>query len=241
MKTLFKILCILFLINSITSILYSQSTFSAERIENAIINYLKSQSNEDIDIEIIQNIKPISFAENSVSASLSHSFNEFKGLGFVVIEFKKDGKTLLKEQIRVKIKKFRTLPITKRVIRIGEIIQKDDIEISKVDVSSTNESELVNNIDNLYGKIARNGIPKGSVIKKNDITNEILIKKGQIITIVAQSGAVTIKTLGTALQDGGIGDMIRVKRNGQNASILTGMIDENGNVMLYNSKSNLVR
>ncbi|HPP40251.1 MAG TPA: flagellar basal body P-ring formation chaperone FlgA [Candidatus Kapabacteria bacterium] len=216
------------------SISYSQSTFSKERIETAIINFLKSQTNADIEIEIVQNIRPISFVESSVSASLRHNFNDFKGLGFVWIDFIKDGKVISTEQIRVKIRKFRLIPVTTRFVRSGETLSNADFIIKRVDVTNFNESELV--LDNsVVGKITKNGIPKDNPLKISDLSNDIIIKKGQIVTIIAQSGAISIKTLGTALQDGGAGDIIRVKRSGQGNIVLTGTVNELGFVLLSNN------
>lgn len=217
-----------------TSNLFSQSSFSKERIETAIINFLKTQTNEDIEIEIIQNVRPISFVENSVSASLRHNFSDFKGLGFVWIDFNKDGKTISTEQIRVKIKKFRQIPVTTRFIRSGETLSNADFTIRRFDVTNFNENDLVVN-NSIVGKITRNGIPKDNPFKISDLSNDIIIKKGQIVTIVAQSGAISIKTLGTALQDGGAGDIIRVKRNGQGNIVLNGLVDELGFVLISNN------
>ncbi|MEJ5244391.1 MAG: flagellar basal body P-ring formation chaperone FlgA [Bacteroidota bacterium] len=232
----FKILILSLFLLVTTPNLFPQSSFSKERIETAVINFLKSQTNEDIEIEIIQNVRPISFVESSVSASLRHNFQDFKGLGFVWMDFNKDGKTISTEQIRVKIKKFRQLPVTTRFIRSGETLSNADFTIRRFDVTNFNENELVVN-NSIVGKITRNGIPKDNPFKISDLSNDVIIKKGQIVTIIAQSGAISIKTLGTALQDGGAGDVIRVKRNGQGNVVLTGSVNELGFVLLSNNSN----
>ncbi len=229
-----KILLLFLFLFANTSNSYSQSTFSKERIENAIYNFLKSQTNNDIEIEIVQNIRPISFVESSVSASLRHNFQDFKGLGFVWVDFIKDGKIISTEQTRVKIRKFRQIPVTTRFVRSGETLSNADFTIKRFDITNYNENDLV--VDySIVGKIAKNGIPKNNPLKISDLSNDIIIKKGQIVTIIAQSGAISIKTLGTALQNGGAGDVIRVKRNGQGNIILTGTVNEFGFVLLSNN------
>lgn len=240
MLKFFKILLSFTICLIIVAKIQAQSTFSVERIENAIISFLKSQTTDDIEIQIVQNIKPISFSESSITANLRHNFKDFKGLGFVWIDFYKNEKLISTEQIRVKIQKFKSIPISLRVIRIGEIITENDIEYRRIDISNYNENELAQD-NSIIGKIARNGIPKGSPFKMQDLSSQTLIKRGQIVTIVAQSGAVIIKTLGTALQDGGEGDIVRVKRNNQSNVVLVGTVNSNGEVYISNVKSTVLR
>jgi|YNPMSStandDraft_1061717.scaffolds.fasta_scaffold00008_13 flagella basal body P-ring formation protein FlgA len=240
MTKISKILLLISFFSIFTIKISAQSTFSSERIENAIIAFLKSQTTDDIEIQIVQNIKPISFAENSIKANLRHNFSDFKGLGFVWIDFYKDEKLITTEQIRVKISKYLTLPIAQRVIRIGEILNPNDIAYKRLDISNYNENELAKD-NSIIGKVVRNGIPKNSPIKLQDLSSQILIKKGQVVTIIAQSGAVVIKTLGTALQDGGEGDIVRVKRNNQSNVVLVGTVSSNGEVLITNSQSTVLR
>ncbi len=216
----------------------AQSTFSKDRIEEAVKNYLISQTNDDIEVEVVQSVKPISFSEKNIKAIFAHDFRNFKGLGKVTLEFYDGSKKIHSEQIRVKINKFKMLPVSSRVILSGTTIDNSDVVWKRIDVTNYNESELFQSKD-IIGKVTKNGIAKDTPFNVKDLSSDMIIKRGQNIYIIAQSGAVQIKTIGTALQNGGVGDFIRVKREGQGNAVLVGEVDMNGAVILRSARASL--
>lgn len=216
----------------------SQSTFSKERLESAVANYIKNQTNDDIEIEILQNLKDISFIEHNIKANFSHDFKNFKGLGKVYLDFYDGSKKVYSEQIRIKIYKYISIPISSKVISSGTSLSKSDFTLKRFDVTNYNENELVNSLD-IVGKVTKNAIPKDTPFRTKDLGSDIIIKRGQNIYIIAQSGAVQIKTIGTALQNGSEGDFIRVKREGQGNVVLTGEVDASGAVVIKSARTSL--
>lgn len=210
---------------------FAQSTFSSDRLEAALISYLKSETGDDIEVEILQKIKTAAFEDSGVSASFSHTFNDFKGLGNVVVHFKKNNSAIRNESIKVKLRKYKTLPVSIKTISSGKVIESSDVSWKRIDISNYNENEIFTNTD-IIGKKAKNGIIKGNPFMFKDVENERMVKRGQNIEIIAESGAVQIRTLGTALQDGAVGDIIRVKREGYGNTVMSGEVSQSGAVIL---------
>ncbi len=226
-----KLTIILLMLIGLQSTANAQSSFSGDRIESAIINYLKNEASDDIEVEILQKIRTAIFEESGVSAIFSHSFQDFKGIGKVTIHFKSSNRSIRSEDVRVKISKFRTLPVASKMLNSGKVIEHTDIIWQRVDITNYDINNIIEtNI--LVGKKLKNGITKGSPFLSNWLEGEALIKRGQNVEIVAQSGAVSIRTIGTALQDGSVGELIRVKREGYGNTVMQGEVAPNGSVIL---------
>lgn len=214
----------------------SQSSFSDERLEAAIANYLKKQTTDDIEVEVLQKMKTAIFEDDGVSAVFSNNIREFKGLCKVTVEFKKSDKLIRKEDVKVRIRKYKTLPVASKTLNISELVDNSDMIWHRVDVTDMNLNDIIATTD-VIGKKLKNAVIKGSPFGIRDIETERLVKRGQNVEIIAQSGAVEIKTLGTALQDGAVGDIIRVKREGSGSSIMSGEVDASGAVILRSFKN----
>jgi len=222
---------LLLLLFGLQYICNAQSSFSSDRIESAIVSYLKNEANEDIEVEILQKIRTAIFEESGISASFSHNFQSFKGIGKITIHFKSSNRCIRSEDVRVKINKFKTLPVASKMLNSGKVIEHSDIIWQRVDVTNYDINNIIKtNI--LIGKKLKNGITKGSPFLSNWMEGEALIKRGQNVEIVAQSGAVMIRAIGTALQDGSVGELIRVKREGYGNTVMQGEVAPNGSVIL---------
>ena len=135
------------------------------------------------------------------------------------------------------IPKYRSMKIGSSIIHEIKNIGKEK-GWKRIDVTNYNESELFQSKD-IIGKVTKNGIAKDTPFNVKDLSSDMIIKRGQNIYIIAQSGAVQIKTIGTALQNGGVGDFIRVKREGQGNAVLVGEVDMNGAVILRSARASL--
>ena len=59
-------------------------------------------------------------------------------------------------------------------------------------------------------KEANRSLRKGKPIRLVDLRNRRLVKKGKPVTVIVQSPAMTLKTIGQALDNGSYGDLVRV-------------------------------
>jgi flagella basal body P-ring formation protein FlgA len=77
-------------------------------------------------------------------------------------------------------------------------------------------------MDNIIGGRALRNFSRGYQIGALDVC---LVCKGDEVAIIAQSEAMTIKTSGTAIESGAMGETIQVKNNSSNR-IIKGVIGE---------------
>jgi flagella basal body P-ring formation protein FlgA len=127
------------------------------------------------------------------------------------------------------------VPVAARYIKFGEIIQSSDLNNLKVKLDTIKNSDINSTLE-VVGMQAKKYIAAGSVIKKADVTNPPVIKNNDPVNIIYSSGAINLKTSGTALGAGAVGDMVKVK-NGTSGIVLLGQIINKNTVQVSGSNN----
>jgi len=101
------------------------------------------------------------------------------------------------------------VPVLRRAMGPGEVIRKDDIEIVR-----TREDRIARDIvtdpAKLIGTTPRQRLRAGEPVRDNDTRPPVLVARNSTVTIVLQSGALTLTAQGKAVEEGAKGDTIRV-------------------------------
>jgi flagella basal body P-ring formation protein FlgA len=83
-------------------------------------------------------------------------------------------------------------------------------ELENVPVAS-DKSAPVQTVEALAGMEAKRTIQAGDIVMTNDVQPQILVKRGEEITVFARGGGIQVRTLAKARQDGARGDLILVE------------------------------
>lgn len=220
---------ILFFILSF-SVLLSQSTFSKDRLEKAVVSFVKNEVGELCEVEIIENIQTESFDYDDISAKIISNY-DLIGIGKLTIRFERDGKLVKNLYIKINVNRLKKMPVAIRTLKAGETISKNDVTEKIVTANNSLNTEPLD-INSIIGRTIRNGVARNTIISESDLLKHRTVRRGETIELVAYSGAVVIRTNAVALQDGSIGDIIRVKREGQGNSILSGQVGDDGLVYI---------
>jgi len=122
------------------------------------------------------------------------------------------------------------IPAAKIVIYPGDLIQAemlDDIAAEDVGIGGP----FAFSRDELIGKVARRTLLPGRAIPLQALDNPRLIRNGSIVKMVYVDGGLRIETDGAALQDGAIGDVIRL-RNVDSGIAIEGRVQADGTVLV---------
>jgi flagella basal body P-ring formation protein FlgA len=71
----------------------------------------------------------------------------------------------------------------------------------------------VTDINSLKGHVAKRNVRKGEIIKPFLAVKSKLIKRGQQVTIIAETGGIKVRMTGKAMNDASSGERVRVKNN----------------------------
>ena len=173
---------------------------------------IKKLSNWKFDVEVFPQgqiprgvlIDPVSITPGSATATLR--FRDDRGR---------------EQTVNVRLAWYQPAMILKRSMRRGEVIRPEDfgersVRIITPNIYASSPAEVV-------GKSLNKAQQQGEMILLSSLANVPIIQKGKIIILFVNSEGMIIESQGEALQDGAVGDTIRV-RNLSSRKIVSGII-----------------
>jgi len=181
-------------------------------LKNKVHAYLTSKLNShDVEFSVdVQSIdQRLKLKECPIEIEISSTQDLIKpGRNTVNVRCDTDVSWRIFMTARVKI--FDHILVARRPLNKGHLLQKEDIELKKADLSGLRSAYLTD------AKLAVNYVLKrpinsGAIISVNNLSKPILIKKGDTITILAENNGFKISMKAIALSAGSKGDKIRAK------------------------------
>ena len=122
------------------------------------------------------------------------------------------------------------VPTPKAVIYPGDIIL-DEMLADVPNPARDGSGPFVNSRSLIVGKAARLTLLPGHAIPLSGVSNRKLVSNGAEVKLVFSEGDLFITTTGSALQDGSIGDIVRV-RNDDSGVTVSGAVQPDGSVQV---------
>lgn len=180
------------------------SLVSHEDIFNFVKEHIKSIYQDDININSVGKMQDIVLPYGNVSFKM----NDVKE-NSAVVDILVDDKICKTVKVNLKIDRFAYGYFAKKNILKNELLKVDDFEKKKINVSHF-PRDIV--LDETFFKdaVARQAILFGQVLRKVHIGEKFSCRKGDIVQIIGKDGLLEITLEGKALQNGNIGDDIKV-------------------------------
>lgn len=208
----------------------ARSTFSGERLEKACVDYIYSKLGSDVEAALHSRIADQAFDEAGVIAKIIGPVESLRGFCSISIEFSKNGRLIRRIDAPARVKIYRSVPTANANLRAGSAIVRSDFVLKKVDITQFEPDEILD-YKELLGMKLKRSVAKGRVITKFDLQEDILVKNGERVAIVVESGAVRIRASGYALQSGQAGEFVKVRRDGSR-TVVSGVVAEDGSVLI---------
>ena len=116
------------------------------------------------------------------------------------------------------------VPILNRTLEKNEKISKSDITYAEKYIRDLN-SHTVTNENEIIGKAGRLNLKPDMLINDRDLIKPIIVSKGSQINVIFEKKLLKLKITALALENGAIGDLIKVKNIRSNnifSAIVTG-------------------
>jgi flagella basal body P-ring formation protein FlgA len=120
-------------------------------------------------------------------------------------------------------------PTPKLVIYPGDVIRDDMLADNPQGGVRDSSGPFVESRALIVGKVARLTLLPGHAIPYSGVSNRKLVANGTQVKLVYSEGGLIIMTTGAALQDGSIGDVVRV-RNSDSGVTVSGAVQPDGSV-----------
>jgi flagella basal body P-ring formation protein FlgA len=120
-------------------------------------------------------------------------------------------------------------PVPRVVIYPGDIIREDMLMDVPIDEVQGAVGSMIGTRSGLVGKMARRTLLPGRAVASIAVNNPRAVVNGAEVRLVFSEGGLTIVASASALQDGAVGDVIKV-RNVDSGITVSGVIQADGSV-----------
>ncbi|PWC57320.1 flagellin biosynthesis protein FlgA [Azospirillum sp. TSH7] len=115
-----------------------------------------------------------------------------------------------------------TMPVPVRRIRPGEIIEASDLTTIRLSLDRAGAG-FIASADSLIGQSPRRQLSTGRLVQVGSVGAPIVVQRNRPVTLVYEDGALLLAARGRALQEGGVGDTVRVM-NIASSTVVTGTV-----------------
>jgi len=151
---------------------------------------------------------------------------DFFGLIPLSIFFNVNGVFQKKFLVTVDIEVLTEVVVTKRPIGRYKMITGDDICLQKRDLSNLS-SNIITNLEDVLGKRAKRAINAKTVLRADLVEFPSLVRRGDIVSIIAESDSLRITALGEVKEKGRKGQRVRVVNLDSKKGIYARVLDSN--------------
>jgi flagella basal body P-ring formation protein FlgA len=130
--------------------------------------------------------------------------------------------------VPVEIRRTHTVLVLRRALGRGEAVAATDVVAQKRELPGL-ASPFVARPEDLAGRLTRRPLPEGTAVTAEALSAALLIKRGQQVTLVAQSAGFEVRAPGRAMADAAANQRIRVQ-NLNSLKIVEGLADNDGTV-----------
>ncbi|MCH8506446.1 MAG: flagellar basal body P-ring formation protein FlgA [Ectothiorhodospiraceae bacterium] len=130
--------------------------------------------------------------------------------------------------VSARVNSYAQVYTTARSLGRGERIREGDLRLLEANVGNLSQGYYTE-LDQLLGMEVRRPSRPGEVLTPSMVAAPRLVTRGQTVTVLADAGAARVTMQGTAMEDGGLGDRIRVK-NPRSERVIEGEITGEGRV-----------
>jgi flagella basal body P-ring formation protein FlgA len=211
-----------------TTVIRGFTTVTVEQIEEIVSTELPEILNMGDNEMFIKNVKAShavilpkgEFDYTVVPSKNSDSTSKM----LVSVIFDMNGEFTRKVYATVGVERYVDAVVAKRSLQKNQVLNESDLELKKMNSGDLPESYISSVEDVLGNKVKRN-LEKGNILRTEFIEIPPVIKRSDVILMVAESNNFKIVTLGEAKENGFKGDRIKVVNLDSQKEVYAWVID----------------
>ncbi len=193
----------------------------AERIQAIITEYISSNKKNlpEADIRFIPNSQPLPFTvtKGDLTYDVIPANPGILGSSSFSIIFKVDNKVVKNMSVRGKIEALAKVAVAAETLTKGLILRPQHVTLVEMDISEIAHPELDSRA--LIGMQLTKTLFAGVPILASNVEALPLVKRGQKVKIIIETGALHLTATGLADTDGKLEQMIRVQNINSNKTV----------------------
>ena len=203
---------------------------SQDKIKSLVSDYI---SNNLINNLSDARIKDIQVSENLIlpGGRITYTVkpprsNDMAGKIPLTVNFEVNGKFYKRVWATATVEIFTNVVVTKKPLGRHKPITEDDIEMQKMDLAKL-PSDVITDPEVILGQRTRRAIGSRTVLRSNLVEFPPLLKRGDVVVILAETGGMKITTLGQVKKKGRLGERIPVMNFDSKKVLYARVLDSN--------------
>jgi flagella basal body P-ring formation protein FlgA len=201
-----------------------------QKIEEIISNFLIqniSQKNKNLRIKEIQVPEEVLLSKGQISYKVTAADNQpLRGKCSIAVEFSINGYDQKKIWASATIQVLGPVVVTRKPLGRYKPIGGDDIELKTMDLSDLPD-DVITDTEEVLGKRTKRAIGAQVPLRADTVELPPLVKRGDLVVIVAESKGLKITTRGQVKKKGRLGEQIPVVNLDSNKVLYARVIDAN--------------
>jgi flagella basal body P-ring formation protein FlgA len=176
--------------------------------------------------EVLSNPPEIAMPAGKISWKVEIKGNDnYLGDNYFVLKLYNKGILFKEESIRVRIEILQEFVVSVKNLGRDSVISANDVSLQKKWVRSI-PLNAISNMDEVVGKLLCVSIRPNTEISRNMLKEVTAVKRGKMVQIVLDSGAINITTMGLSEEDGAEGSFVKVRNISSNKIIYARVVGE---------------
>ncbi|MDI6827747.1 MAG: flagellar basal body P-ring formation chaperone FlgA [Armatimonadota bacterium] len=210
---------IVFLCPELISVKRRASIVTGDMLIDTVRKHVSARNDQRgiVSVEVIRTPPEQEVPTGKIELRVKELNRQLKGRVNVPVEIVVDDKVYRTVYVSVLIKVIARVPVTTKAIAKDEELGASNISLEERDITNLPSDIIIGELE--AGLSARIPIPQGSVLRQGWVSSPPVIKSGDSVIVVVNNGAVTVSDKGIAVQDGHIGERIKVRLFGESREV----------------------
>jgi flagella basal body P-ring formation protein FlgA len=191
----------------------SAITIKPEKIKALVSDYISKNLLDHVNDARIKDIRvteSLTLPGGRIAYTVKSSHNsELMGKIPFTVNFNVNGKFYKRVWATATVETFTNVVVTRKPLGRHKPITEDDIEIQKMDLAKL-PSDVITDPEVILGQRTRRAIGSQTVMRSNLVEFPPLLKRGDIVVIIAETDGLKITALGQVKKKGRLGERIPV-------------------------------
>ncbi|MEW6326820.1 MAG: flagellar basal body P-ring formation chaperone FlgA [Thermodesulfobacteriota bacterium] len=205
----------------------STYTLTQEDIESIYKDFVYAHMpwpKEDVVISRVRIEEEIVLPGSRFTFEITPPTSSYLGDTALRVVFRVNGQEVRKTRISGRIDVYREVVCMARSMRRHEVIREEDLCAARRNISQVSDA-AISDIREAVGKRLVSSVRAGEIVKQDMIERAPIIRRGDRVTIIAETEALLIRARGEAMEGGAAGEVIRVRNSKSKKEVYARVVD----------------
>lgn len=168
------------------------------------------QGDDRVECSVLREPSDVNVAAGTLELAVKISSTIRPGVNSVPVEIRVDGERERSVSVSIQVRAFRPVVVAANALGRGQMISAGDLAVEEREMAGFT-SGLMMDPSAAVGQRTIRAISAGAPLRESDLEVIPLVRRNGPVAIIARSGRVSVRSNGQALDDGQLGQLVKVR------------------------------